>query len=110
MGGPMMGLAQFTADVPVIKGTSGILLLSEKEVAEYSKQVDNPCIRCGRCVNTCPVGMLPYALSLCFEMDNIAKASEHNPFDCIECGTCTYVCPAKRRILEAIRFIKAVTK
>ncbi|MBU1043537.1 MAG: electron transport complex subunit RsxC [Candidatus Omnitrophica bacterium] len=110
MGGPMMGISQYTDDVPVIKGTSGILILSQKEVDEYTQGADQPCIRCGRCVNICPVGMLPYALSLCVEMDRLDKAAQYNPFDCIECGTCTYVCPAKRQILSGIRLIKAVTR
>ncbi len=107
MGGPMMGLAQFTLDVPVIKGTSGILLLSEKEAVDYNEQ---PCIRCGRCVTNCPVRMLPYKLSLCAEYKQFVHACEYNFRDCIECGLCNYVCPAKRRILESIRLIKAVIK
>jgi electron transport complex protein RnfC len=110
MGGPMMGICQFTDDVPVIKGTSGILALSQKEVDHYNRMSDQPCIRCGRCVEACPVGMLPYALSLCVEMNRMDKASELNPFDCIECGTCTYVCPAKRQIVSGIKLVKAVTK
>ena len=110
MGGPMMGICQFTDDVPVIKGTSGILVLSKHEVEQTNKGHDQPCIRCGRCVSVCPVGMLPYALSLCVEMDRMDKAAQLNPFDCIECGSCTYVCPAKRQILSGIRLVKAVTK
>jgi len=105
MGGPMMGLTQFSDDVPVIKGTSGVLVLSEKETKSFESM---PCIRCGRCVYICPVGMLPYALSLCVELENIDKALQYNPKDCIECGICTYVCPAKRRILESIRLVKAL--
>jgi len=107
MGGPMMGLAQYTDDVPVIKGTSGILLLADDEVAEYEQ---SPCIRCGRCVNICPMGMMPFALSIAEESKKWDQASRYNPEDCIECGACTYICPAKRHILESIRLIKAVLK
>ncbi|MFH1459075.1 MAG: electron transport complex subunit RsxC [Candidatus Omnitrophota bacterium] len=107
MGGPMMGLAQFTDDVPVIKGTSGILLLSSKD---STMSEPGPCIRCGRCATLCPVGMLPYALSLCVEAKKIDQTQIYNAQDCMECGICTYVCPAKRKILESIRLVKAVMK
>ena len=107
MGGPMMGLAQFSTDVPVIKGTSGVLVLSEQEALDYE---EGPCIRCARCVDICPVGMIPFALSLCVESKMLDKAAAYNPRDCIECGICTYICPARRRILESIRLIKTVTK
>lgn len=105
MGGPMMGLAQFSMDMPVIKGTSGVLLLSENEAPDYK---EGPCIRCAKCVDICPVGMLPFALSMCAESKRLDAASQYNPRDCIECGACTYICPARRRILESIRLIKAV--
>lgn len=107
MGGPMMGLAQFTTDIPVIKGTSGILVQSVQEAPDYK---EGPCIRCGRCIDICPVGMQPFALSMCAELKKFDEALQYNPRDCIECGTCTYICPAKRKILESIRLIKAVIK
>ncbi len=107
MGGPMMGLAQFSTDMPVVKGTSGVLLLSESEVPDHK---EGPCIRCGRCVDICPMGMLPFALNMCVESKMLDEASQYNPRDCIECGACTYICPARKRILESIRLIKAVMK
>ncbi len=107
IGGPMMGLAQFSDDLPVIKGTSGVLLLSKDEIKEF---VEQPCIRCGQCVNVCPVRMLPYKLSLCGEFGRFDLAHLYNPDDCMECGLCTYVCPARRRILEYIRLIKGILR
>ncbi|MFH2138871.1 MAG: electron transport complex subunit RsxC [Candidatus Omnitrophota bacterium] len=107
MGGPMMGLAQCSDAVPVIKGTSGVLLFAEDQITELS---DHACIRCGRCIDACPVKMLPYALSLCGETERFDLAAKYNPFDCMECGICTYMCPAQRRILQYIRLIKAVLR
>ena len=98
-----MGIAQYTEDVPVIKGTSGILLLSEAS-SEFKMQ--EYCIRCGKCIESCPVNLLP---------TNIAKASEHgrfdiaeelNPQDCIECGACAYVCPANIPLVQFIKHAK----
>ena len=83
------------------------ILLSEDEVPEYK---EGPCIRCGRCVDICPMGMMPFALSLCVESNKLENAAQYNPSDCIECGACTYICPARRRILESIKLIKAAAK
>ncbi|MBU0634902.1 MAG: electron transport complex subunit RsxC [Candidatus Omnitrophica bacterium] len=107
MGGPMMGIAQCTDDVPVIKGTSGILLLSKSQTAGFAEQ---PCIRCGRCVDICPMRMLPYLLSQYGQTGHYQKADGLNVKDCMECGACVYICPAKRRILEHIRLLKTVLK
>jgi len=105
MGGPMMGIAQYTLDVPVIKGTSGILALSKKE-AEIKEEL--PCIRCGRCVEACPMGLLPTTIALFAEKEKFDDAQRYGANSCIECGCCAYVCPAKRDLVHYIRLAKAV--
>ena len=103
MGGPMMGLSQFTDDIPVIKGTSGILILTEEEARP--KPV-SPCIRCAKCVEVCPVHLQPLYISK-FSLNNrFDKAEEFRALDCIECGSCSFICPAKRPLVESIRVAK----
>jgi electron transport complex protein RnfC len=107
-GGPMMGFAQWTLDVPVIKGTSGILVLTEKEYVssdEYSA-----CIRCGSCIDVCPMGLNPSQLSILSEKGFFDEAKDYNIFDCFECGSCAYVCPAKRPMVQFMRLIKSQVK
>ncbi|EOC99838.1 electron transport complex subunit RsxC [Caldisalinibacter kiritimatiensis] len=99
-GGPMMGIAQFTDEVPVIKGTSGILVLNEKEAKVPDPQ---PCIRCGKCVDICPVNLQPLFLSQFSLRKMYDEADKYHILDCIECGSCSFVCPSKRPLVEAIR-------
>ncbi len=103
LGGPMMGLAQWTDEVVVIKGTSGVLVLEEAPVREAG-----PCIRCGRCVEVCVIGLVPSAISLALEAGDYDAADRENVLDCIECGCCTYYCPAKRPIVQWVKEAKAV--
>lgn len=107
-GGPMMGFAQWTLDVPVVKGTSGILVLKEDEYVasdEYSA-----CIRCGSCIDVCPMGLNPSILSIYAEKGFYEDAKENNLFDCFECGSCAYVCPAKRPMVQFMRLAKSQVK
>ena len=107
-GGPMMGFAQWTLDVPVVKGTSGILVLAEDEYVasdEYSA-----CIRCGSCIDVCPMGLNPSILSIYAEKGFFEDAKENNLYDCFECGSCAYVCPAKRPMVQFMRLAKSQVK
>jgi electron transport complex protein RnfC len=103
-GGPMMGIAQYSLDSAVSKGTSGIVLLKADEVAQYE---NNPCIRCGRCLDVCPMNLDPSALSIFAERMHYEEAEEHNVMDCIECGSCAYVCPSKRPLVQHFKRAKA---
>ena len=102
-GGPMMGIAQCSLDVPVIKGTSGIVAL---DVNEVISDEELPCISCGRCVDTCPIHLMPTELAVLSEFERFEEADKNNVLDCIECGSCSYVCPSKRHLIQYIRFGK----
>ncbi len=104
MGGPMMGIAQFTLKVPVIKGSSGILALAKEDVHEGPQSA---CIRCGRCVRNCPMGLNPSMLSSLCEREMVDEAKdEYALMDCLECGCCSFNCPAKRSIVHYIKYAK----
>lgn len=103
MGGPMMGVAQHSLDVPVIKGTSGILAFTKEEAAKFDVQ---PCIRCGRCIDACPMGLEPYILGTYGELYMFDEASGTSVMDCMECGSCVFICPAKRPLVHLMRFVK----
>lgn len=99
-GGPMMGVAGNSTDVPVVKGTSAFLAFGEKEAKIYE---ESNCIRCGKCVSVCPMRLVPAELaanSLAADIEGLAR---YNVMDCIECGACAYICPAKRHLVQAIR-------
>ncbi len=103
-GGPMMGKALSTLDVPVVKGSSGILLIDEKEARR--KEV-KPCIRCTKCVSVCPMGLEPYLLMTLSEKSLFDRMEPEKVMDCIECGSCSYTCPSSRPLLDYIRLGKA---
>ncbi|MBC7253661.1 MAG: electron transport complex subunit RsxC [Actinobacteria bacterium] len=106
MGGPMMGLAQHTLEVPVVKGTSGILALSDRE-ASYEVPREPVCIRCGRCVEACPMNLIPTYLAVFSHRERWEEARRLNINDCIECGCCAYACPTRNPIVQLIKFGKA---
>lgn len=103
-GGPMMGFAVYSLDIPILKNTSGILLLAEDELYEYEA---HPCIRCGRCNDNCPMGMMPGILSVQIENQRFELAEEWHVTDCIECGCCSFGCPAHRPLVQHMRRGKA---
>ena len=95
-----MGLAIFDIDIPIIKTSSSILLLSDEEM--HSGE-ESPCIRCGKCVDACPMNLLPLDLDR-FARNNATEAFEtYKGMHCIECGSCSYVCPSKRYLVQSIR-------
>jgi Na+-translocating ferredoxin:NAD+ oxidoreductase subunit C len=103
-GGPMMGKAIASLDVPVVKGSSGIVLLSEEESLRGKIQ---PCIRCSKCADTCPMGLEPYLLMPLFQKSLFDRLEEEKVMDCMECGCCSFTCPADRPLLDYIRLGKA---
>ncbi|MBI3814414.1 MAG: electron transport complex subunit RsxC [Nitrospinae bacterium] len=115
MGGPMMGIAQYTLKVPAIKGTSGIVVFSKNPPSSpFNKGgqggLYQPCIRCGRCVDNCPMGISPNLYGLQAERGMIDEAYNWDVMDCIECGACSYVCPSNRPLVQFIKYLKAEVK
>jgi len=103
MGGPMMGIAQFTLDVPIIKGSSGIVVLSRNEVKDIKPQ---ECICCARCVDVCPMNLMPTMIVSYVENGRWDLAKEAGIMNCMECGSCAFVCAAGRNVMHLMRFGK----
>jgi electron transport complex protein RnfC len=103
IGGPMMGIAQYTDEVPIIKSSGGLLLMNKNEAKELNEY---PCIRCAACVRGCPVGLMPCQINLASERLLWNLTREYGASDCIECGICNYVCPSNRRLLQTIKRAK----
>ncbi len=102
-GGPMMGIAQFTLDVPVIKGMSGVLLLASGEIDVLPP---DPCIRCAHCVHSCPMKLMPTTIEQYVVAGKIEEAVKVGLLDCMECGSCAYVCPSRRRLVHNFKYGK----
>lgn len=108
LGGPMTGRVQHSMKSPVIKNSTGVLLLPT-EIVRGSEPHEN-CVRCGKCVQRCPMRLYPNQLSVFAETENYEELEAWNVMDCIECGICVYSCPSNRPILEFIRHIKPIIK
>jgi electron transport complex protein RnfC len=101
----MMGFAQPSLDIPISKTSSGLLLLSAARIATWCSHA---CINCGRCVDACPLRLMPTELSQAIEADDIEEAERRNVMDCFECGACAYLCPAHRPLVQHMRRAKAI--
>lgn len=107
MGGAMMGMPQKSLEVPVMKGTSGILAMTS--VFQASAQ-EYPCIRCARCLEACPMFLNPTRLAHLAKFDRVEGLSEYNVIDCFECASCSYVCPSNIPLVQWIRMGKAMVR
>ena len=103
-GGPMMGKALNTDEVPVCKGTNSVTLISGEEAV---RKDPDPCIRCAKCVGACPMGLEPYLLATLSAKKNWERAEREDIVSCIECGSCQFTCPSHRPILDNIRLGKS---
>ena len=104
MGGPMMGNPQYDLTAPMFKGTNCILALTDAEAA--IQDTEQTCLRCGRCVNVCPMHLTPVYMHLYAEKGMWKEAEALNVMDCIECGSCNYICPARLHLVQSFRVTK----
>ena len=107
LGGPMMGAVQKSLDVPVLKGTSGILALSPNEVKDFDEY---SCIRCGRCVEACPLFLNPSMMGLLAKKGLWDEMADYNVMDCFECASCSYVCPSGIPLVQSFRVAKGILR
>ncbi|HHE38388.1 MAG TPA: RnfABCDGE type electron transport complex subunit C, partial [Candidatus Cloacimonetes bacterium] len=98
-GGPMMGFAVSTLETPMIKGSSGLLLFDKKEA---QKEDEYTCLRCGRCVDVCPMELVPSLIAHSVRYDDFEMADKYGVMDCIKCGSCAYVCPSHIKLIQWI--------
>ena len=106
-GGPMMGMVQKSLDTPVIKGTSGLLILTENEVQDITQY---NCVRCGKCVDACPMFLNPSMLGLMAKKGLWEEMQENYVMDCFECGSCSFVCPSGIPLVQSFRVAKGLLR
>lgn len=99
LGGPMMGVAQFSVELPITKQTNAITILSQAERLPE----ESPCIRCGRCVEACPMSLLPVQIERCTRNKDVSGLKKLKVSACMECGCCAFVCPAGRRLVQTMK-------
>ncbi len=107
MGGPMMGFAVSSLDIPITKTTSSVLFLTEDEI---DATPHSACIRCGWCLEACPMGLEPKEIAIHVEANRAEDTAQFGVFDCFECGSCAYICPAKRPLVQFVRLAKMKAK
>lgn len=105
-GGPMMGMAVSRQDIPITKGSSGIIALKKSDVMKE----ESACIRCGRCMKVCPMKLSPVTIDHCVRKGMYEEAKALNVMNCLECGSCAYVCPAYRKLAQSMRVAKTIIK
>jgi electron transport complex protein RnfC len=111
MGGPMMGTAASSLDIPVVKGTSGVIAYTRRETGPVVTSAEQPCIRCGYCVQACPLDLNPCELGLLARAERFeSMAKSLHLMDCFECGCCTYVCPSHIPLVQRFRVAKAALR
>jgi len=109
-GGPMMGQAQWDFDLPVVKSTSAVLLLSDRFHNGKTAGVDATCIRCGKCIRNCPMHLMPMYIAQFSMINDMENAEKYGAMSCVECGSCSYNCPAGVEIVQHIRVAKAAIR
>ncbi len=108
MGGPMMGVSVSSRDISITKGTSGILAFTAKDISRSDKIF--PCIKCGACVDACPLGLNPSLLGILAKARNYDEMTSHHLMDCFECGSCAYVCPSHIPLTQYFRTAKGIVR
>jgi electron transport complex protein RnfC len=103
LGGAMTGFPCPSLHIPTAKANNGVVVYDVKQSEEFE---ESPCIRCGRCVDACPIGLNPFRLKFLCEADDMKRAGEENVMDCVVCGSCSYICPAHRRLTASFKAMK----